>query len=132
MLALALVSTAFAYIIYFRLVGTVGATNASLVTLVVPAFAVLLGAAFLAERLEPFELGGMLLIGIGLAVIDGRILSRFGTWGPGRKRLSEKKKSPSIAKRKQELTVTKWSDLPQSCRIAAHFSLACCTNAPRF
>ncbi|MET0600319.1 MAG: DMT family transporter [Mesorhizobium sp.] len=95
-LALALVSTAFAYIIYFRLVGTVGATNASLVTLVVPAFAVLLGAAFLAERLEPFELGGMLLIGIGLAVIDGRILSRFGTWGPGRKRLSEKRKAPRL------------------------------------
>ena len=133
-LALALVSTAFAYIIYFRLVGTVGATNASLVTLVVPVFAVLLGAAFLAERLEPFELGGMLLIGIGLAVIDGRILSRFGTWGPARKRLSAKnsRKATSIAKRKQELTVTKWSDFPQSCRIAAHFPLACCTNAPKF
>ncbi len=92
--ALALVSTAFAYIIYFRLVGTVGATNASLVTLVVPVFAVLLGAVFLSERLEPFELGGMLLIGIGLAVIDGRILSRFGTWGPTRNSRTEKRKGP--------------------------------------
>jgi drug/metabolite transporter (DMT)-like permease len=75
-LALALVSTAFAYILYFGLIGSAGATNASLVTLVVPVSAILLGFVFLAERLELFEVAGMLLIGLGLLTIDGRILGR--------------------------------------------------------
>ena len=38
--------------------------------------AVLLGAVFLGERLELFELAGMALIGIGLVTIDGRLFSR--------------------------------------------------------
>ena len=46
-LALALLSTAFAYILYFNLVASAGATNASLVTLIVPASAMLLGFLFL-------------------------------------------------------------------------------------
>lgn len=71
---LALLSTAFAYILYFRLVASAGATNASLVTLVVPASAILLGTIFLAERLESFELAGMGLIALGLVTIDGRLL----------------------------------------------------------
>lgn len=75
-LALALLSTAFAYILYFHLIGTAGATNASLVTLVVPVSAILLGAAFLGERLESFEVGGMALIGLGLITIDGRLFRR--------------------------------------------------------
>lgn len=75
-LALALLSTAFAYILYFNLVASAGATNASLVTLVVPVSAVLLGFMFLGERLELFEIGGMLLIGAGLLTIDGRVLGR--------------------------------------------------------
>lgn len=75
--ALALVSTAFAYILYFRLVTDAGATNASLVTLIVPASAILLGAAFLGERLESFELVGMALIGLGLVMIDGRMLRKL-------------------------------------------------------
>lgn len=73
-LALALVSTAVAYIIFFSLIASAGATNASLVTLIVPVFAILLGALFLAERLALFELAGMALIGSGLVVIDGRLL----------------------------------------------------------
>ena len=71
---LALLSTAFAYILFFRLVASAGATNASLVTLVVPASAILLGTVFLAERLESFELAGMGLIALGLVTIDGRLL----------------------------------------------------------
>ena len=74
--ALALVSTAFAYILYFRLIGTAGATNASLVTLVVPVSALLLGFLFLGERLELFEVAGMLLIALGLVTIDGRLFKR--------------------------------------------------------
>jgi drug/metabolite transporter (DMT)-like permease len=76
-LALALVSTAFAYILYFGLVGSAGATNASLVTLVVPVSAILLGFVFLGERLELFEVAGVFLIGIGLLIIDGRMLRRL-------------------------------------------------------
>ncbi len=71
--ALALVSTAFAYILYFRLVADAGATNASLVTLIVPASAILLGALFLGERLEPIEMAGMVAIAAGLVTIDGRV-----------------------------------------------------------
>jgi drug/metabolite transporter (DMT)-like permease len=71
--ALALLSTAFAYILYFRLVASAGATNTSLVTLIVPVSAILLGALFLGERLHAFEAAGMALIGCGLVVIDGRI-----------------------------------------------------------
>jgi drug/metabolite transporter (DMT)-like permease len=71
--ALALLSTAFAYILYFGIIGSAGATNASLVTLIVPVSAILLGFIFLGERLELFEVAGMLLIGLGLVTIDGRI-----------------------------------------------------------
>lgn len=74
--ALAVVSTAFAYILYFNIIAAAGATNASLVTLVVPVSAVLLGTLFLGERLELFEIGGMALIGLGLVTIDGRLFAR--------------------------------------------------------
>lgn len=73
-LGLALLSTAFAYILYFRIVAAAGATNASLVTLIVPVSGIVLGALFLGERLAWFELAGMGLIACGLLVIDGRVL----------------------------------------------------------
>lgn len=75
-LALALLSTAFAYILYFNLIASAGATNASLVTLIVPASAILLGAAFLGERLGVVEIVGIALIAAGLLTIDGRLLRR--------------------------------------------------------
>jgi drug/metabolite transporter (DMT)-like permease len=75
-LGLAVLATAIAYLIFFRLLAAAGATNATLVTLIVPVSAILLGAIFLGERLESFELAGMALIGLGLAVIDGRLLGR--------------------------------------------------------
>jgi len=74
--ALALVSTAFAYILFFRIIASAGATNTSLVTLIVPVSAILLGALFLGERLELFEIMGMILIAGGLVTIDGRLLRR--------------------------------------------------------
>jgi drug/metabolite transporter (DMT)-like permease len=75
-LALALLSTAFAYILFFDLAASAGATNASLVTLVVPISALLLGATFLGETLDSFEMAGMALIGLGLVTIDGRAFRR--------------------------------------------------------
>lgn len=70
---LALLSTALAYVLYFRILAAAGATNLLLVTLLIPVTAVLLGAAFLGERLAGRHLAGMALIGLGLAVVDGRI-----------------------------------------------------------
>ena len=73
-LGLALLSTAFAYLLFFRILSMAGATNASLVTLVVPPSAILLGVIFLGERLESTDMIGMALIGIGLVILDGRLL----------------------------------------------------------
>jgi drug/metabolite transporter (DMT)-like permease len=58
---------------YFKLIASAGSTNTSLVTLIVPASAILLGITFLGERLELYELGGMALIALGLLTIDGRV-----------------------------------------------------------
>ncbi|RUM24269.1 DMT family transporter [Rhizobium vallis] len=76
-LALALLSTAFAYILYFRIMAAAGATNASLVTLLVPPSAILLGFLFLGERLSLAEFAGMALIGFGLVILDGRAYRRL-------------------------------------------------------
>jgi drug/metabolite transporter (DMT)-like permease len=75
--ALALLCTAFGYVLYFRLIETSGATNALLVTLLVPPVAILLGALFLDEVLAPQDFLGLGLIALGLAAIDGRLLSLF-------------------------------------------------------
>lgn len=72
-LALGLVSTGIAYALFFRLLQEVGATNTALVTQLVPAMAILLGVAFLGESLLPRHLGGMALIGLGFALLDGRL-----------------------------------------------------------
>ena len=72
---LALLSTALAYVLYFRILAAAGATNLLLVTFLIPVTAILLGAAVLGERLEGRHFAGMTLIGVGLAAIDGRIAS---------------------------------------------------------
>ena len=75
-LGFAALSTALAYILYFRLLATVGATNLLLVTFLIPVSAILLGVLLLDERLEPRQIVGMALIGAGLAAIDGRLIRR--------------------------------------------------------
>lgn len=75
-LGLALLSTAYAYLLFFRILTLAGATNTSLVTLLVPPSAILLGAIFLGERLAPSHVGGMLLIGFGLLLLDGRLFRK--------------------------------------------------------
>ena len=72
LVGLAAVSTAFAYVLFFRLLATAGATNLLLVTLLVPVSAILLGVAFLGEVLQARQVAGMGLIALGLAAIDGR------------------------------------------------------------
>ncbi|MEM1102374.1 MAG: DMT family transporter [Pseudomonadota bacterium] len=73
MLGLALLSTALAYVLFFRILAAAGAGNVMLVTLLVPPSAILLGWAFLGERLELQHMAGMALIGLGLVWLDGRL-----------------------------------------------------------
>jgi drug/metabolite transporter (DMT)-like permease len=75
--ALALASTAFAYIVFFRILARSGATSISLVTFMVPVSAMLLGTLVLGERLAAEHFLGIALIGAGLALIDGRPLKRI-------------------------------------------------------
>lgn len=74
LLGVATLSTALAYIIYFRLLSTAGATNLLLVTFLIPVSAIFLGIVLLGETLYLKQIAGMLMIGTGLALIDGRPL----------------------------------------------------------
>jgi drug/metabolite transporter (DMT)-like permease len=74
-LALAVFSTALAYVLYFRILATAGATNVMLVTFLVPISAIVLGVMFLNETFTAQTFAGMALIGVGLAAIDGRVFS---------------------------------------------------------
>ncbi len=75
LVALALLSTAVAYVIYFQLLATAGATNLLLVTFLIPVSAILLGVIILGERLDVKHFMGMVLIMLGLAAVDGRLLA---------------------------------------------------------
>jgi drug/metabolite transporter (DMT)-like permease len=74
---LAVLCTAFAYVLYFTVLRRAGATNILLVTLLIPPGAIGLGILFLGERPTLAELIGLLAIGLGLALIDGRLLRRL-------------------------------------------------------
>lgn len=73
----ALFSTALAFVLFFHILATAGATNVALVTFLNPITAIVLGAAFLSERLEMAHVAGMAVIGIGLAFIDGRLVKNL-------------------------------------------------------
>ena len=77
LLAIGFLSTSLAYVLYFRILSTAGATNLSLVTLLVPASAILLGVSILGEHLLPKHIAGMTLIALGLVTIDGRLWRRL-------------------------------------------------------
>jgi drug/metabolite transporter (DMT)-like permease len=70
-----LLSTALAYVLYFRILAASGATNLLLVTFLIPLSAILLGTLILGEQLALRQVWGMALIGAGLAAIDGRLLA---------------------------------------------------------
>jgi drug/metabolite transporter (DMT)-like permease len=77
---IALLSTALAYILFFRILAAAGATNIGLVTFLLPVSALALGVSFLGEHVTPNAIAGMGLIGLGLGAIDGRpwkMLRRF-------------------------------------------------------
>ena len=72
LIGIALLSSALAYLIYFRLIARAGATNALLVTFLIPVSAILMGIVLLDENLSARQLIGMIAIFIGIAAIDGR------------------------------------------------------------
>ncbi len=74
LLALAVLSTSLAYLLYFAILARVGSANLMLVTLLIPPFAVSLGAAFLGEVLSASALTGFGVIALGIIVTDGRAL----------------------------------------------------------
>ncbi|MEE8602085.1 DMT family transporter [Euzebya tangerina] len=69
LLALGLLGTGVAFIIYFTLIGRVGATNASMVTYLVPVVGLIAGAIFRGERFGPnvFLGAATLIVGVYLA-----------------------------------------------------------------
>ncbi|MBS29527.1 MAG: EamA family transporter [Alphaproteobacteria bacterium] len=76
LLGLAILSTAVAYLIYFRILATAGAVNILLVNFLVPVSALILGIFVLGEVLTAEQMIGMAFIAAGLALIDGRMFVR--------------------------------------------------------
>jgi drug/metabolite transporter (DMT)-like permease len=77
LLGLSMVSSAFATVVYFRLLATAGPNNTLLVTLLIPVSAIALGAVVLDEVLLLRHFAGAAVIALALLVIDGRVLR----WG---------------------------------------------------
>lgn len=76
LLALAVFGTALAYIVFFQILVQAGASNVMLVTLLIPVTALVLGNVFLNEPIQPKEIAGAIVIGIGLLFIDGRLINK--------------------------------------------------------
>ncbi len=72
---LAVLCTSLAYVLYFTVLKRAGATNIVLVTFLVPVSAIVLGVALLGETIGIHHVVGMVTIAIGLALIDGRLLT---------------------------------------------------------
>lgn len=71
-IGLAVLSTALAYVFYFRILASAGSTNLLMVTQVMPITTIVLSWLFLGEQLEARHLLGMIVIALGFAAIDGR------------------------------------------------------------
>lgn len=72
-LGLAIFSTALAYLLFFQILSSAGATNVSLVTFLIPPSAMLLGVVFLGETVAGHHLVGLALIFLGLLAMEGRL-----------------------------------------------------------
>ena len=72
----AAIGTAFAYLLYYRVLAMAGSGNAMLVTLLIPPVAIVLGAIILNERLAASAFAGFALLALGLLILDGRLFRR--------------------------------------------------------
>ena len=77
LIGLAVLSSALAYVLYFKILETAGAGNLLLVTFLIPVSAVFLGVGFLGETLQTKHVLGAVTIGLGLAAIDGRLVTMW-------------------------------------------------------
>ncbi|UYP69031.1 DMT family transporter [Thalassobacter stenotrophicus] len=73
----ALIATAFAYMLYFRVLGMAGSGNLMLCTLMVPPVAITLGAWIRDETLDPNAYAGFAALALGLVILDGRVMARL-------------------------------------------------------
>jgi drug/metabolite transporter (DMT)-like permease len=73
----AVIATALAYLLYYRLLAMAGAGNLLLCTLLVAPVAILLGALVRDERLEAQAFAGFALLALGLSLLDGRLWRRL-------------------------------------------------------
>ena len=73
LVALGVVCTGIAYILFFRLIETAGPARALTVTFLVPVFAVVYGAVFLGERITPWMLICAAVIVCGVALSTGLV-----------------------------------------------------------
>lgn len=78
LVALAALSTSFAYLLFFKIITRSGPMAANLVTMMIPVSAIVMAALWLDERITTQEILGALLIGFGLLVYDGRLFTRLG------------------------------------------------------
>ncbi len=69
----ALLGTAGAYLLYYRVLGMAGSGNLMLVTLIIPPVAIVLGALVRNEDLSPQAFAGFALLAVGLLVLNGKI-----------------------------------------------------------
>lgn len=65
-----LLGTAFAYLLYYRILAAAGSGNAMLVTLLIPPVAITLGWLVLGERLSPSVFAGFGLLAMGLQLLN--------------------------------------------------------------
>ena len=72
-LGLAVLSTAGGYLLFFNILERAGATNVSLVTLLIPPSAIVMGMLFLEETLQGIHFIGLALIILGLLSLQGRL-----------------------------------------------------------
>ncbi len=72
----ALIATALAYLLYYRVLAMAGSGNLMLVTLIIPPTAIALGAVVRGESLAPSAYAGFAALAAGLLVLDGRLLRR--------------------------------------------------------
>ncbi len=79
---LALLSTACAYVLFFWILARTGAIASSLVTLMIPVTAIILGNVWFGDPIVLAHLFGMLLIGIGLVTLDTRLSRLFAVIAP--------------------------------------------------
>lgn len=71
-IALATLSTALAYILFFRVLKMAGATNTTMVGMLIPVFTILFAVPILGETISVLKIMGMIVIALGMLVLDGR------------------------------------------------------------